>query len=124
MALQPGGPGLPISVVFAIDAARDGTPSDDPAVRLTPDDGLCNPQEMRHYAFPPGAAPVVSETDQAEGLTAAGLPEVMAVAVTDQMLAEGLAQDREETRALNICTRKLWERLVEGEAETARAAGQ
>jgi hypothetical protein len=125
MALQPDGPGLPVSVIFAIDAARDGTPSDDPAIRLTPDNGLCNPQEMRHYAFPPEAAhPVVTEADQARGLTAANLPEFMAVAVTDRMLAEGLAEDREETRALNICTRKLWERLVLGETQATLAAGQ
>jgi hypothetical protein len=120
MSLQPGGGG-PLSVVFTIDSARDGTPSDDPAIRLTPDGGLCNPQEMRHYNFPPAdaARPVVTEADQAQGLTAARLPEFMAVAVTERMLADRLATDREETRALNICTRKLWERLIVAENSPA-----
>jgi hypothetical protein len=40
------------------------------------------------------------------------------------MLADGLVNDREETRALNICTRKLWERLVLGETQAALTAGQ
>ena len=114
MALQSGGAGRVVSAVFAIDAARDNTPSDDPAVRLTPADGLCNPQEMRSYDFPPqdAARPVVSEAEQAEGLTARDLPAFMAVSVTDKMLSLGLARDREATRALNVCTRKLWERLL------------
>ena len=114
MALQSDGAGRTVSAVFAIDAARDNTPSDDPAVRLTPADGLCNPQEMRSYDFPPqdAARPVVSEAEQAEGLTARDLPAFMAVSVTDKMLSLGLARDREATRALNVCTRKLWERLL------------
>jgi hypothetical protein len=114
LAMQPGGEGKPTSVIFAIDAARDNTPSDDQAIRLTPENGRCNPQEMLNYNFPPdyAAAPVTSEADQNRGLTAADLPAYMAVSVTDTMLARGLASDREETRALNICTRKLWEELV------------
>jgi hypothetical protein len=114
LALQPGGEGKPTSVIFAIDAARDNTPSDDQAIRLTPENGLCNPQEMLNYNFPPeyAAAPVTSEADQDRGLTAADLPAFMAVSVTETMLARGLASDREQTRALNICTRKLWEELV------------
>jgi len=114
LALQPGGGGREVSAVFAIDAARDNTPSDDPAVRLTPENGLCNPQEMRSYTFPPedAARPVVSEAEQAQGLTAGDLPAFMAISVTEKMLSLGLASDREQTRALNVCTRKLWERLM------------
>jgi hypothetical protein len=69
---------------------------------------------MLNYNFPPeyAAAPVTSEADQDRGLTAADLPAFMAVSVTETMLARGLASDREQTRALNICTRKLWEELV------------
>ena len=118
LALQSDGAGRPVSAVFAIDAARDNTPSDDPAVRLTPENGLCNPQEMRSYDFPPedAARPVVSEAEQAEGLTARDLPAFMAVSVTNKMLSLGLADEREQTRALNVCTRKLWERLLAGDA--------
>jgi hypothetical protein len=114
LAVQSDGTGGPVSAVFAIDAARDNTPSNDQAIRLTPSNGLCNPQEMRSYNFPPedAAAPVASEADQARGLTVLNLPDFMAVSVTSAMLDRGLANDREETRALNICTRKLWERLV------------
>jgi hypothetical protein len=126
MALQPDGVGMPVSAIFAIDAARDNTPSDDPAIRLTPENGLCNPQEMRSYSFPAeaAAAPVVSEADQAKGLTVPTLPAFMAVAVTDKMLATGLATDREQTRALNICTRKLWEELVLSENQAFLPTGQ
>ena len=114
MALQSGGVGGPVSAVFAIDAARNNTPSDDPAIRLTPENGLCNPQEMRSYDFAAAGAarPVVSEAEQAEGLTAGDLPDFMAFSVTDRMLSLGLASDREQTRSLNVCTRKLWDRLV------------
>jgi hypothetical protein len=126
MALQSDGAGRTVSAVFAIDAARDNTPSDDPAVRLTPADGLCNPQEMRSYDFPAedAARPVVSETEQAQGLTARDLPAFMAVSVTDKMLSLGLASEREQTRALNVCTRKLWERLLQTGNQPGLAAGQ
>ena len=129
LALQSDGEGSPVSAIFAIDAARNNTPSDDPAVRLTPENGLCNPHEMRKFTFPPQYAvkPVVSEIEQAQGLTAADLPAFMAVSVTDMMLARGLASDREQTSALNVCTRKLWEQLVltqPGDALAAGAAGQ
>jgi hypothetical protein len=103
-----------VSAIFAIDVARDNTPSDDPAIRLSPEDGSCNPQEMRKYDFPPkdAAAPVVGDTEQAQGLTATDLPDFLAATVTEAMLNRGLAITREDTRALNICTRKLWESLV------------
>ena len=121
MALQPGGPGHPDSVVFAIDAARDRTPSDDPAIRLTPDGGRCNPQEMRRYDFPAGTTtPVVSEAEAERGLTARDLPRFLAAAVTGRLIEAGLASEPEDTRPLNVCTRKLWERLVAAES---RASG-
>lgn len=123
MALQPEGPGKPISVVFAIDASRDNTPSDDPAVRITPDGGFCNPQEMRFYSFPEryAARPVVSEIEQDEGLSVLDLPNLMAITVTNEMLREGLVSAAEETRPQNVCTRKLWERLVIAENRPAPA---
>lgn len=124
LALQPGSSGQPHSAIFAIDGARDGTPSDDPAIRLTPEDGNCNPQEMRRYGFPADAAPVVSEAEQARGLTAADLPDFLAASVTGRMIEAGLAAAPEETRALNICTRKLWERIVLARNEARVAEGQ
>ena len=126
LALQSDGTGRTVSAVFAIDAARDHTPFDDPAIRLTPENGLCNPHEMRSYDFPPedAARPVVSETEQAQGLTARDLPAFMAVSVTDKMLSLGLASDREQTRPLNVCTRKLWERLVLAGNQPGLVAGQ
>lgn len=122
MALQDGGEGRPASVVFAIDASRDGTPSNDAALRLTPEKGLCNPQEMNHYDFPPDAAPAVGDAEAAAGLTPQDLPAYMAVAVTNALLQEHLATTPEDTRPLNICTRKLWQQLVQ--PEPTAAAGQ
>ena len=124
LALQPGASGNPHSVIFAIDGARDGTPSDDPAIRLTPEAGDCNPQEMRRYAFPADAAPVVSEAERARGLTAADLPDFLAASVTGRMIEAGLAAEPEDTRALNICTRKLWERIVVAGNQDRVAGGQ
>lgn len=112
MALQPGASGRPHSVIFAIDASRDGTPSDDPAIRLSPQNGHCNPQQMRHYDFPAGAKPVVSEAEQARGLTVTDLPNYLAATVTQRMIEARLAATPEDTRPQNVCTRKLWERLV------------
>jgi len=122
MALQDADDGQPISVVFAIDAARNGTPSDDPAIRLTPESGHCNPQEMTRYDFPPGTTPTVGATEANEGLAARDLPAFMAIAVTNEMLTRGIATEPEQTRPLNICTRKLWEQLVI--VETGPPSGQ
>jgi hypothetical protein len=124
LALQPGTSGRPHSAIFAIDGARDGTPSDDPAIRLTPEEGRCNPQEMRRYDFPADAAPVVSEAEQSRGLRAADLPDFLAASVTGRMIEAGLAAEPEDTRALNICTRKLWERLVVAGNRDRVAEGQ
>lgn len=126
LSLQPQGEGRPISAIFAIDAARDASPSDDPAIRLTPENGLCNPQSMQFYTFPEADAerPVVTDADGAQGLSAANLPSVLAVIVTERMIAAGLAETAEDTRALNVCTRKLWEQLVLTENERGVASGQ
>ena len=126
MAVQPGNAGGPVSAIFAIDMARDNTPSNDQAIRLTPENGQCNPQEMRSFTFPPdsAAAPVTGEAEQAQGLTVLNLPDFMAVSVTNAMLEHGLASDRQGTRALNICTRKLWERLIVAENRAMLPAGQ
>ena len=106
------------ALTFATDASRDATPSDDPAVRITPRDGACNAEELRAHRFPPDARPVFGPDEVARGLGPAELPAFMAVAATEAMLARGLAPTREATRPENICTRKLWERLV------ARRTGQ
>jgi len=111
MALQSDSAGT-VSLIFATDASRDGTPGDDPAVRITPENGDCNPQDMRRYGFAPDARPVFGPDQARAGVTAADLPAFMAVAATEAMLAEGLARTREETAPQNICTRKLWQRLV------------
>ncbi len=124
LALQPAGAGHPTSVVFAIDASRDGTPSDDRALRLTPDDGDCNPQEMQRYDFPADAAPAVGDGEQARGLTPRELPDFLAASVTGRLIDTGLASEPEDTRALNICTRKLWERLVLARNSGRVTAGQ
>lgn len=124
LALQPGSAGRPHSVVFAIDAARDGSPSDDAAIRLTPENGNCNPQEMRRYDFPPDAVPVVSEAEQSRGLTARDLPAFLAAEVTGRMIDAGIAAEAEDTRPLNVCTRKLWESLVVAENRDRRSASR
>lgn len=126
MSFQLDNTGIIVSAIFAIDAARDNTPSDDPAIRLSPEDGRCNPQEMRNYTFPPkdAATPVVGEAERARGLSAGDLPAFLAVSVTDAMLNRGLAVTRNDTRPLNICTRKLWENLVLEENRLVSAAGQ
>ena len=117
MALQPDAPG-PLSLVFAIDAQRDNTPGDDPAIRLTPEDGKCNPQELRRYDFPPDAAarPVFGPDEAAAGITARDLPNFMAMAVTSEMLRQGLIEEVEESKPQNVCTRKLWERMILNES--------
>ena len=117
MALQPDAPG-PLSLVFAIDARRDNTPGDDPAIRLTPEDGKCNPQELRRYDFPPDAAarPIFGPDEAAAGITARDLPNFMAMAVTSEMLRQGLIDEVEESKPQNVCTRKLWERIIVNES--------
>ena len=113
MALQPD-PSGPTSVVFAIDESRDATPTDDPAIRITPEDGACNPQELRRYNFPDDATqrPVFGPDEVLSGLTARDLPNYMAIEVTSEMLRVGLIEEPEESKPQNVCSRKLWERLV------------
>ena len=116
-------PGRPVSIVFAIDAADNG-PADDQAIRLTPDGGLCNPQELARYGDRGETAPAFGPDDAARGVDPRRLPEFMAVAVSRRMIEAGLAADPEATRPQNVCTRKLWERLVVGQSQAAASAGQ
>lgn len=113
MTLQPD-PSGPTSIVFAIDQARDNTPLNDPAIRLTPEEGQCNPQELRGYPFPLGSArrPVFGPQEVRSGVTARELPNFMAMAVTSEMLRQGLAVQPQDTQPQNVCTRKLWEQLI------------
>lgn len=110
VALQTNG-SRPVSVIFAIDESRDGTPQDDDAIRITPEDGNCNPQVMRNFNFPEETRgkPTFSGDQLLRGVNPDQLPAFLAVNVTQEMLALGLVTDREQTRAHNICTRKLWE---------------
>ncbi|MEM9044347.1 MAG: hypothetical protein AAGC81_06610 [Pseudomonadota bacterium] len=113
MAIQEDG-SRPLSIVFAIDEARDGDPSNDPAIRITPEDGTCNPQAMRSYGFPaPFNAPVFSSDQVLQGVRADQLPAFMAIAVSEKIVGLGLKSSLQETRPQNICTRKLWEAQLE-----------
>ena len=113
MALQPDAGG-PTSVILAIDASRDNTPSNDPAVRITPDNGACNPQQLRYFNFPPERAqrPIYGPEQAARGVTARELPDFMAMAVTSEMMTAGLIDDPDESKPQNVCTRKLLQRLI------------
>ena len=117
MTLQPNSAG-PLSVVFVIDAGRDGTPGNDPAIRLTPEEGKCNPQELRRFDFPAdaGKRPIFGPDEAAAGVTARDLPRFMAMAVTSEMLRQGIVTEVEQSQPQNVCTRKLWERLIVNEA--------
>ncbi|MEM8841374.1 MAG: hypothetical protein AAGD47_06330 [Pseudomonadota bacterium] len=110
MAIQEDGT-RPLSIIFAIDESRDGTPQNDPAIRLTPDGGACNPQTMRSYSFPSpfGDAPVFGSDQVLQGVRADQLPAFMAVRVSETILDMGLVETLEETRPQNICTRKMWD---------------
>ncbi len=117
MALQPSGAG-PLSIVFVIDAGRDGSPGNDPAIRLTPEEGKCNPQELRRFEFPPGTGgrPIFGPDEASAGVTAQDLPRFMAMAVTSEMLRQGAVAEVEDSQPQNVCTRKLWERLIVNES--------
>ncbi|MBY8975527.1 hypothetical protein KHP62_06905 [Rhodobacteraceae bacterium NNCM2] len=110
MAIQEDGT-RPLSIIFAIDESRDGTPQDDPAIRITPSDGSCNPQTMRSYSFPSpfGDAPVFGADQILQGVQASQLPAFMAIKASETIVAMGLAEKLEDTRPQNICTRKMWE---------------
>ena len=124
MALQQNSAGT-ISIVFAIDEAKDNTPSDDRAIRITPENGKCNPQEMTSFAFPDvfAARPIFSELEARERVSADKLPNFMAIAVSTEMMRLGYAGRPEDTHPQNVCTRKLWERLV-GADRAAQVARQ
>ena len=122
MALEAS-TGRPTSVVFAIDASGDQAPGNDPAIRLTPASGECNPQELSRYRFKgDDQRPVFSRLQAIRGVDPARLPEYMAVTVSRRMIEQGLAETPEDTKPQNVCTRKLWERLVL--AQTRAASGQ
>lgn len=114
MALQPDAGGGPLSVVFAIDRSRDNTPQDEPAVRLTPENGECNPQQLRRFAFPEEARakPTFGPEEVRRGISARELPNFMAIAVTSEMMQQGLIIEPEESKPQNVCTRKLWELMI------------
>ena len=117
MAIQAGGSGS-TSVIFAIDRDRNQSPSNDPAIRITPENGQCNPQEMQYYNFPTGAAgrPIFGPQEAASGVSARELPNFMAMAVTSEMLRRGLIVQPDDSKPQNVCTRKLWEQLVVNES--------
>ena len=113
MALQPDPNGV-VSIVFAIDGGRDANPTNDPAIRLTPEEGKCNPQELRSYDFAGEASkrPIFGPEMVKLGVTAKDLPVFMASAVSSEMIRQKLAADVKGTQPQNVCTRKLWERLI------------
>ena len=121
MSLQPNDAG-PVSIVFAIDAGKNNTPGDDPAIRLTPEDGKCNPQELRRFSFPAAAAqkPTFGPEQVGAGLTAKELPAFMATAVSAEMMSRKLVSDVEESKPQNVCTRKLWEQIIVNESLRAQ----
>ncbi len=113
MALQPGGNG-PTSVVFAIDQSQDKTPTNDPAIRITPENGQCNPQQLRGYSFDPRERqrPIYGPDEVLVGIEAKDLPNFMAMAVTSEMMRTGLVVEPEASKPQNVCTRKLFEQLI------------
>lgn len=117
MALQPDAGG-PVSVVFAIDQSRDNTPSDDPAIRITPMDGQCNPQQLRWHEFSAEESrrPSYGPNEAARGITAQDLPAFMATLVTSEMLEAGLISDPEESKPQNVCTQKLLQQMIIAES--------
>ena len=89
-------------------------PQDDPAFRLTPEDGQCNPQELRRYAFPEQdrQRPTFGPEEVKRGISAQELPNFMAIAVTGEMMEQGLIVEPEESKPQNVCTRKFWELMI------------
>lgn len=114
MALQPDEGSGPLSIVFAIDRSRDNTPGDDPAIRLTPEEGKCNPQEMRRFQFPDVTIqrPIFGPEEAKRGIGAKDLPNFMAMMVTGEMMRQGVVVEPEASKPQNVCTRKLWERMI------------
>lgn len=112
MSLQPD-PSGPTSIVFAIDADKNDSPQNDPAMRITPEDGKCNPQELRRYNFPEDLRRPIFGPDEAyRGITPQDLPNFMAMAVTSEMMRRGMIEEPEQSQPQNVCTRKLWERMI------------
>lgn len=124
MAIEPDGTGT-VSVIFAIDQSRDNTPRNDPAIRLTPEDGKCNPQQMSSFNFnkKERARPVYGPEEAGGGITARDLPNFMAIAVTSEMMRTGLVVEPPESKPQNVCTRKLWERLIVNQSISTTGQG-
>ena len=122
MSLQPDTGAGPTSIVFAIDRSRDNTPGNDPAIRLTPEDGQCNPQELRQFDFPAETTqrPIFGPEEVRRGISARDLPNFMAMMVTGEMMRQGLVVEPEASKPQNVCTRKLWERMVVDQSTAAR----
>lgn len=104
----------PTSVVFAMDENRNGDPSDDAAIRLTPENGRCNPQLMRRFTFPEAYArkPVFTIRDVEKGVSARQLPGFIATQVSQEMLRLGLAENPDDTRPQNLCSFELWRQQI------------
>lgn len=107
MALQDGG-AASHSVVFALDSDRDGSAIGERAIRLTPEDGQCNPQELTRYDFG-GSDPVFGVEQANAGIRPAEIPRYLAFVASQALVDSGLAPSVEATAPQNICTRKWWE---------------
>ncbi|MEM9144687.1 MAG: hypothetical protein AAGC57_00715 [Pseudomonadota bacterium] len=124
MALQRDNADV-VSVIFAIDEARNNTPSDDPAIRLTPEAGLCNPQQLRRFEFPAlyAARPIYSRLEAEAPVAADELPSFIATIVSNEMVRQGMARTADDTRPQNMCSYLLWQRLVYADLQS-QLAGQ
>lgn len=122
MALQPDTGSGPLSIVFAIDQSRDNSPQNDPAIRLTPEDGKCNPQEMRNFDFPAASRqrPIFGPEEARRGVTGRDLPNFMAMMVTGEMMRQGIVVEPEASKPQNVCTRKLWEQMIVNQSSAAQ----
>ncbi|MEL6775317.1 MAG: hypothetical protein AAFP23_11160 [Pseudomonadota bacterium] len=101
------------SIVFAIDGALNGTPSDDTAVRITPIEtgdgaGNCDINELERYDFASNG-PVFNHNQANQGVLPSEIPRYLAFTASQAMVSAGLAADAEGTVPQNICTRKFWE---------------
>ncbi len=121
MGLDPRSNGV-VAITFVMDRDRDGNPYNDPAVELRPAGGKCNLTDVeKHQLAPPFAdRPIFGPDEVRKGVTPDQLPAFMAIAVSSEMIRQGLAQDPGETHPQNVCTRKYWERLM---AQTRRGTG-
>ncbi|MEM6974270.1 MAG: hypothetical protein AAF577_15850 [Pseudomonadota bacterium] len=113
LTLQKNAEGEPISLLFAIDSARDGTTANDEIIAITPisradGSGDCDIQERGGRAFP-ARQPIFSATQANQGVKPSDIPRYLAFATSRAMVSAGIAADTDATVAHNICTRKFWE---------------